>query len=93
MRKADISEIFKVLSVETRLKIITLLREKPRCVSALSQELGVSITATSQHLRLMRNYDLVNSERHGYYIRYTLVEKTLKTWRREIDRILDIGKG
>jgi len=63
--------IFKVLGVETRLRIIELLKQKgPICVNDLASDLGVSPSAVSQHLKVLKLAGLVQSERQGYFIPY-----------------------
>ena len=49
--------------------------------------------AVSQHLRVMRDASLVIDEKRGYYVHYSLNEKTLTAWREEIDRLLDPKHG
>ena len=75
-----LAEIFKVLSVDTRLRIVQLLKGKALCVNALAARLDVTAAAISQHLRILRNADLVVADRQGYYVHYTLNEKTLRRW-------------
>ena len=74
-----IAEFFSLLSVETRIKIIRLLSEKPLCVNALARRLGMTQSAVSQHLRVLRNVKLVEGEKRGYFVHYRL---PLKTWNR-----------
>ncbi|MBC8443473.1 winged helix-turn-helix transcriptional regulator [PVC group bacterium] len=75
-----LAEIFKVLSVDTRLRIVQLLKNKALCVNALAARLDVTAAVISQHLRILRNADLVVADRQGYYVHYTLNEKTLRRW-------------
>ncbi len=83
-----LARTFKVLSVSTRLRIIQLLRERTLCVNALAVRLGVTQGAVSQHLRIMRDADLVSDERRGYRVHYQLNEETLARWRNEINALL-----
>jgi ArsR family transcriptional regulator len=66
--------ILRALSDTTRLKLLKLLcrqREPDAlCVNALAYLLGVSQSAVSQHLRILKNNGLVTSERRGYHIHY-----------------------
>jgi DNA-binding transcriptional ArsR family regulator len=82
-----IAEISKILGVDTRVKIIRLLREKALCVGALSRRLGITPGAVSQHLRLLKSVRLVVPEKKGYFVHYSLVEKTLQNWKSEIDKL------
>ncbi len=69
----QIAQLFRVLSVETRVAIVRLLAGRgPLCVGALAEELQVSSGAVSQHLRVMRDNGLVQDERRGYFIHYRL---------------------
>ncbi|MBN1460425.1 MAG: winged helix-turn-helix transcriptional regulator, partial [Armatimonadetes bacterium] len=45
-----LARIFKVLSVNTRVRMIALLKERPMCVNALARQLEVTPAAVSQHL-------------------------------------------
>ena len=74
------TDIFKALSDPTRLKLIKLLGNcspgvcggGPLCVNALSQRLGVTQSAVSQHLRILKHAGLVRGERHGSFMHYSL---------------------
>lgn len=80
--------MLKVLSVETRLRIVQLLRGRALCVNALAARLDVTQGAVSQHLRVMRDAGLVIDEKRGYYVHYRLNEQTLTRWRDAIDQLL-----
>ena len=83
-----LARVLKVLAVGTRIRIIRLLRERMLCVNALAARLGVTQGAVSQHLRVMRDADLVVGERRGYRVHYRLSEETLVQWRQDVDALL-----
>jgi len=83
-----LAKVFKVLSVETRVRIVLLLRGRALCVNALARQLGVTPAAVSQHLRVMRDADLVTAEKRGYYVHYRLKDATLAKWRVLTDTLL-----
>lgn len=83
----------KVLSVETRARIVELLKGRVLCVNALARCLGVTKGAVSQHLRVMRDAGLVTDEKRGYYVHYRLNEDTIAAWREEIGKLLDPNLG
>ena len=85
----ELARILKVLSVDTRVHIVCLLRGRALCVNALATQLSVTQGAVSQHLRVMRDASLVIDEKQGYYVHYRLNEETLAAWRETIDRLLD----
>jgi DNA-binding transcriptional ArsR family regulator len=89
----SLSRLLKVLSVETRVRMVQLLKGRALCVNALASRLDVTQGAVSQHLRIMRDAGLVIDEKRGYFVHYRLNEETLAAWRKEIDRLLDPTHG
>jgi len=75
--------MFKVLSDPTRLKIVRLLAESegPLCVNAITHRLGVSQSAISQHLRVLRQTGLATGERYGFNVHYSLNAEALGQYR------------
>lgn len=67
----DLVQIFKLLSDETRLRILLYLtRERELHVTALCDKLGQSQPAVSHHLALLRVAGLIEARRdgkHNYY--------------------------
>ena len=89
----ELARLLKVLSVETRVRIMQLLKGRVLCVNALAARLDVTQGAVSQHLRIMRDADLVIDEKRGYYVHYRLNEKSLAAWRQELDKLLTPKRG
>ena len=72
------AELFKILGVESRIRIIDLLKQKgPLGVNELSESLGITPSAVSQHLRVLRYAGLVRSERKGYWLPYEIDQAAL----------------
>jgi DNA-binding transcriptional ArsR family regulator len=68
-------ELMKLAGNSTRLKLLYLLETMTEVsVSDLSELLGVSVSAVSQHLTKLRAYRLVNSRREAQTIYYRLAE-------------------
>ena len=53
-----------------RLKIYQALLERKHCVRSLSKKFGVSESAISQHMRVMKEAGLVYGEKYGYHMHY-----------------------
>ena len=74
----DPAEMFKVLGVETRVRIIDLLKSKgPLGVKNIADVLGITPSAVSQHLKVLRQAGFVRNERKGYWIPYSIDERAL----------------
>ncbi|MEJ5223681.1 MAG: metalloregulator ArsR/SmtB family transcription factor [Anaerolineales bacterium] len=65
------------LADPTRILLLYALDEKPRNVTELSNELGVSQPTTSRHLKILRERGLVAFERQGTTITYKLADRRL----------------
>ena len=67
-----LAETFATLSDFTRLRIVEALSHEELCVCDLSAALGLSQSATSHHLRTLRNLRLVKHRRSGRLVYYSL---------------------
>ncbi len=86
------SEIFKVLSVETRVKIIDLLKSQgPLGAKEISKTIGITTAAVSQHLKILKQAGLVRSERKGYWIPYSIDEKAMENCREILTEVCTCG--
>jgi DNA-binding transcriptional ArsR family regulator len=85
------AEAFKVFSVETRIKIIELLKAGPLSVNTMADAIGLTQSAVSQHLRVLKQAGLVADERKGYHIYYTLNEAGLDKCQHELIKICTCG--
>ncbi len=75
--KRQLVRALKALSDPTRVAIIGQLRDGPRCVGVLAEALGVTHSAVSQHLRILREAGLVESERRGCRVHYALSRRAV----------------
>ena len=85
------AELFKILSVDKRIEIIERLKCGSMTVNALAEMLGITPSAVSQHLRVLKAAGLVTNEREGYFIRYSLNEETLEVCRMRLNRVCTCG--
>ncbi|OGP52691.1 MAG: hypothetical protein A2Y65_07190 [Deltaproteobacteria bacterium RBG_13_52_11] len=90
--KIEPSEIFKVLSVETRVKIIDLLKAQgPLGAKDIAITIGITTAAVSQHLKILKQAGLVRSERKGYWIPYSIDEKAMENCRQLLNEVCTCG--
>lgn len=87
----EAAELFKLLAVDKRIEIIELLKKDAMSVNALAEALGVTQSAVSQHLRILKAAGLVNDERRGYWIFYSLNRDALERCRQRLTRICSCG--
>ena len=66
----ELDRMLKALGEPMRLKIYQALLERKHCVRSLSKKLGISESAISQHMKVMREADLVYGEKFGYHTHY-----------------------
>lgn len=69
------SELLKTLAAPVRLAILVELGQGSRCVHELVEILEVSQPLVSQHLRVLRSARLVESERRGREVTYSLADE------------------
>ncbi len=67
-----LSETFKTIGDMTRIKILHALFQEELCVCDLEQILGMSQSAISHQLRLLRNLRLVKFYKEGKMVYYSL---------------------
>jgi len=86
----ELTEIFKALSDPTRMRLVRLLSESggALCVNALAHRLGVSQSAVSQHLRVLRQAGLVRGERRGHFVHYSLDRDGLEQYKTRLRETL-----
>jgi DNA-binding transcriptional ArsR family regulator len=87
----EAADLFKILSVDKRIEIIELLKKEPMSVNSLADKLGVTQSAVSQHLRVLKSAGLVIDERQGYWIYYSLNKNALEKCRQRLNRICTCG--
>ena len=75
----DLAELFKVFGDSTRIRILFVLFEAEVCVCDLAQALGMTQSAISHQLRILKQSRLVKSRREGKSIFYSLADEHVRT--------------
>ena len=91
--QVSMTRMFRALAVEKRLEIVQLLAKRTLCVGALSNLLGISAGAVSQHLRILKDAGLVEPDRRGYFIHYSLAPDADKRCRAFMDSLFGTKPG
>lgn len=66
------ADLIRVLANPKRLMIVSLLGLRPRTVTEIAERLGLSLQNASQHLRQMKDRDIVQAHRIGREVHYAL---------------------
>jgi len=74
-----IAQMFNGLADETRVKIVKLLAKGEFTVDELVEFLGVAQSTTSHHLRVLKEANLIQGEKRGRNIYYSLVRPETAT--------------
>lgn len=68
----ELADFFKIFADSTRIKILYILLQSEMCVCDISEKLGVSQSATSHQLRILKQMKLVKNRREGKTMFYSL---------------------
>lgn len=74
----DMAEIFKILGDQTRLKIVFALSKRELCVLDIAAVLGMSESAISHQLRLLKTLRLVKQRKEGKMVFYSLDDEHIE---------------
>jgi ArsR family transcriptional regulator len=70
----DLAELFKVFGDSTRIKILTALSGGELCVCDISSAVGMTSSAVSHQLKILKNAKLVKFRRDGKTVFYSLAD-------------------
>lgn len=79
-----LAEFFKMVGDSNRIRLLYMLMDKEICVQHLADQLGMTQSAVSHQLRLLRQQRLVKYARDGKKTYYTLDDEHIRA-------ILNIG--
>ncbi|MCI5845540.1 MAG: metalloregulator ArsR/SmtB family transcription factor [Oscillospiraceae bacterium] len=74
-----IAELFKVFGDPTRVRILFALFQQETCVQEIANRLGMTQSAISHQLRILKQARLVSSRREGKSIFYALADDHIYT--------------
>ena len=82
-------KVLKALCEPKRFLLLQLMAERGYCVQALAKKSALSEPAVSQHLKALREADLVTGVKRGYYTHYCINRDKLSQIIAELTRIRD----
>ena len=75
----DLAELFKIFGDSTRIRILFALFEAEVCVCDIAEELGMTQSAISHQLRILKGAKLIKSRRDGKQVFYSLADDHVRT--------------
>lgn len=75
----DLAELFKIFGDATRMRILRTLMQESRCVGEIAAALGMTPSAISHQLRILKSANLVGTVREGKTIRCSLADDHVRT--------------
>ncbi len=78
-RICDLADLFKIFGDTTRMRILYALWESEMCVCALAEYLGMTQSAVSHQLKVLRENNLVGTRREGKTVFYYLADDHVRT--------------
>lgn len=81
---ANLAELYKIFGDATRIKLLHALKCSEMCVCDLAACLGMTHSAISHQLRVLKAYNLVKGRKQGKAVYYSLADS-------HITALLDIG--
>ncbi len=75
----DLAELFHMFGDPTRLRILSALQVSELCVGDLSRVVGMTASAISHQLRLLKGAGLVTARRAGKSVIYALADDHVRT--------------
>ena len=76
---ADLAETFAALADSNRMKILFALATTELCVCDLASVVGISESAISQHLRVLRSLRWVKGRKEGRMVYYSLEDQHVRS--------------
>ena len=75
----DLTELFRIFGDSTRIRILCALLQAEVCVCDLAELLGMSQSAISHQLRILKQMKLVKNRREGKTVFYSLADGHIQT--------------
>lgn len=75
----QLANLFKIFGDGTRIKILFVLFESDMCVYHIAQTLGMTMSAISHQLSVLKNANLVASRRDGKTVYYYLKDDHVRS--------------
>ncbi len=72
---SSLASLLKIVAEESRLKILCILQDGDHCVCEIFEQLNLSQSLVSHHLRDLKDAGVIQSEKRGLYVYYSLTDE------------------
>ncbi|MCX6810778.1 MAG: metalloregulator ArsR/SmtB family transcription factor [Candidatus Berkelbacteria bacterium] len=88
-----LADFLRIISEENRLKIICFLQKSnERCVCEIQEFLTLPQNLISHHLKVLRDFDLLNSRKEGLKVYYSINIQELNNYNEILNQVLSEGE-
>ena len=95
LKEDTLARTLKALSDPTRLKVFDMLMEGVQCNCEIADQLGLSLSLISHHVRILRQVGLVQGERDledARWIYYSIDQDALADLNQALNQLLDVNR-
>ena len=85
----QIARIGQAAASPSRLELLDVLSQGPRTVEALAQQTSQSVATTSHHLQVLRRARLVDADKAGLYVTYSLADPQVGQFLLDLQRLAE----
>jgi len=90
MNTSQTAQLFKALSDENRLRVLSIIAKEEQCACVLLEQLEITQPTLSHHMKILEEADVVSTRREGKWAYYTLKVETIKA---ASDALTSLGDG
>lgn len=72
----DLLLILKAIADKNRLRIIKMLQQRSCCVCELTAVLNITVSTVSNHLRILKNAEIIEDLKDGKWVNYYLIKSS-----------------
>lgn len=86
-----LADFLRIISEENRLKVICFLQPGEQCVCKIQEFLAVPQNLVSHHLKVLKDFGLLNSRKNGLNVYYSLNRAELTKHKEVLNKVLMKG--
>lgn len=88
-----LADFLRIISEENRLKILCFLQSGEQCVCKIWQFLELPQNLISHHLKVLKDFELLNSRKVGLNVYYSINQEKLDMYKELLNKIINGGKS